>query len=98
MFMKIAKVIAGSAAGLGFLLILGSFGHLDYASECWIALSPDEIWADYAKAGAGLLIFMFSIVFIALAEQYEKWKIRMDEWKKSIEEYDRMHRKEGNSR
>lgn len=84
--MKIAKIIAGAAAGISFLLMLGAVGSLDFASEAHMVLSPDEVMSAYAKACADLLIFAFSMSFLAIAERFESWKEEHDKWRKSWEE------------
>lgn len=72
--MKAAKIIAGLVSGFGFLLLLGSFGNIDFAAECGLVMSPDEVLDNFIKAGAGMLIFFSGMVFIAIAECFEEWE------------------------
>ena len=63
--MKIAKGIAGILAGLGFLFTLGSIGAI---------LSPQDELTSFIKAGIGMLVFVGSLIFIGLVEEYAQWK------------------------
>ena len=72
--MKIAKRIAGILAGLGFLFTLGSIGTIDFALESGAILSPRDELTSFIKAGIGMLVFVGSLIFIGLVEEYEQWK------------------------
>lgn len=72
--MKIAKGIAGILAGLGFLCTLGSIGTIDFALESGAILSPQDELTSFIKAGIGMLVFVGSLIFIGLVEEYAQWK------------------------
>ena len=72
--MKIAKGIAGILAGLGFLFTLGSIGTIDFALESGAILSPQDELTAFIKAGIGMLVFVGSLIFIGLVEEYAQWK------------------------
>ena len=72
--MKIAKGIAGILAGLGFLFTLGSIGTIDFALESGAILSSQDELTSFIKAGIGMLVFVGSLIFIGLVEDYAQWK------------------------
>ncbi len=72
--MKIAKGIAGILAGLGFLFTLGSIGTIDFALESGAILSSQDELTSFIKAGIGMLVFVGSLIFIGLVEEYAQWK------------------------
>ena len=76
--MKIVKGIAGILSGLGFLFTLGSIGTIDFVLESGAVLSPQDELAAFIKAGFGMLVFVGSLIFIGLVEEYEQWKQEAD--------------------
>ena len=72
--MKIANGIAGILAGLGFLFTLGSIGTIDFALESGAILSSQDELTSFIKAGIGMLVFVGSLIFIGLVEEYAQWK------------------------
>ena len=72
--MKIVKGIAGILAGLGFLFTLGSIGTIDFALESGAILSSQDELTSFIKAGIGMLVFVGSLIFIGLVEEYAQWK------------------------
>lgn len=72
--MKTAKVIAAVISTLGLIFTFGSVGNLDYMEACGQALSAADIFTEFAKAWAGLLIFAAGAAFVWLVGRYEEWK------------------------
>ena len=72
--MKIPKGIAGILAGLGFLFTMGSIGTIDFALESGAILSSQDELTSFIKAGIGMLVFVGSLIFIGLVEEYAQWK------------------------
>ena len=76
--MKIVKGIAGILSGLGFLFTLGSIGTIEFGLESGAVLSPQDELTAFIKAGFGMLVFVGSLIFIGLVEEYEQWKQEAD--------------------
>ena len=72
--MKTAKVIAGAISALGLIFTFGSVGNLDYMEASGQVLSAADIFTEFAKAWAGLLIFAAGAAFVWLVGRYEEWK------------------------
>lgn len=76
--MKTVKVIAAAISALGLIFTFGSVGNLDYMEASGQVLSAADIFTEFAKAWAGLLIFAAGAAFVWLVGRYEEWRNAAD--------------------